>query len=339
MAVKKRSVLQKMGIVPVTPKQLQAEGQAQYQSDVSASMERQKANTQNTATSQPTQTGSYDAAKGGYVTDKGQLYPTNNPKFVPGATGQPGTSIEFTKDNMVIVDGKTLTREQYAQQQRDQPYTDAVAKEQQRQEQQQNVSQLGLSQQEIQQAQMQATEAPIDKGQAFTAGLANIAPSLAGGAAGGAAIGAIGGAGVGAIPGAVIGGVGGAITGFLNGIRANIKSQQSGEIASTKKTLTAAKTNMRQLATLASKDPANAAQYVELYNQQLANVYRAQAKLKLETQGNLNAFMEDGTQDLAEFELFLEDGGLATIYEQRLAMALMSGAPMEFTTEDLEGLE
>ena len=68
-------------------------------------------------TPQPQTTGVYNKEKGGYVTPK-TTYPTNNPNFVPGATGQPGTSIEFTKDGNVIVDGRTLTREQYQNEQK-----------------------------------------------------------------------------------------------------------------------------------------------------------------------------------------------------------------------------
>jgi len=201
---------------------------------------------------------------------------------------------------------------------------------------------LGLSPEQIAMAQSQGAEANINWGQAATAGAIGAAPGLIGGLATGIGGAIIGGAATGAAAGSVVPGAGtvalgilGAVAGLVVGIRNNIKSQQSGEIASTKKVLSAAKTNMRQLATLASKDPGNAAEYVELYNQQLANVYTAQAKLKRETSGNLNSFMNDGTQDLAEFDLFLQPGGLSTLYRQRLEMALIGGAPMEFTAEDL----
>jgi len=292
--------------------------------------------------------GTYQQGKG-FVTDTGQTYPTNNPNFRPSAN--PEHTIKFNADGTVDVGvhgtKQNLNQSQYQEynntikgmgrsfdpkvQSLD---TEAQAAQAQAANTMQAVSGIGLTPQEIAQAQAQATEAPINIGQALTAGFANVAPSTIGGAAGGAAVGAVAG-GLGAAPGAIIGGIGGFVTGLFNGIRTNIKSQQGGEIASTKKILTAAKTNMRQLATLAGKDPANAAQYRDSYNQQLANVYRAQAKLKLETQGNLNAFMEDGTADLAEFDLFLQNGGMANIYKQRLEMALLRGASMDFTTEDL----
>lgn len=209
--------------------------------------------------------------------------------------------------------------------------TQTLMGEQQARQQQaqamQALQQLGLTPEQVNLARQQAGEAPIDWGQALTAGLANVAPSTVGGAVGGTAIGAIAG-GVGAVPGAIIGGVGGFLTGFLNGVRSNIKSQQSGEIASTQKVLTNAKSNLRQIRMLAQADPSRADEAVELYNQQMALVYQAQQKLKLETQGNLNAFMEDGTEKLVEFDLFLQAGGYADLQRQRLQEALAGGVAL-----------
>jgi len=194
---------------------------------------------------------------------------------------------------------------------------------------------LGLNDAQIQAIQSGVVESPIDIGQAATAGAAKVLPSIAGGAAGGAAIGAFAG-GVGAIPGAVIGGVGGLIAGLASGVLSNIKSQQSGEIGATKDVLTAAKSNMRKLSAMAAKDPGNAAQYVAAYNQQLSQVYQAQRKLKLETSGNLNKFMNDGTSDLSDFDLFLQPNGQADLYRQQLQMALLSGQAPQLTVEDFE---
>jgi hypothetical protein len=217
---------------------------------------------------------------------------------------------------------------------------------QQQQAEQQQVQQqaamqaqnIGLSPQEIANIQSGVQEAPINYGQAVTAGLANVIPSTIGGAVGGAAIGAVGSAGAASVPLAIAGGIGGFVTGLFTGIKNNIKSQQTGEIAKTKDILTAAKTNMRQIATIAAKDPSNAAEYVQAYNMQLALVYQAQAKLKAETSGNLNSFMNDGTQDLSDFELFLMPNGYADIYKQKLYLALSNGVSPEFTAEDLESV-
>lgn len=222
--------------------------------------------------------------------------------------------------------------------------TGAVMQQQQAEQQQiqqqaaMQAQNIGLSPQEIANIQSGVQEAPINYGQAVTAGLANVIPSTIGGAVGGAAIGAVGSAGAASVPLAIAGGIGGFVTGLFTGIKNNIKSQQTGEIAKTKDILTAAKTNMRQIATIAAKDPSNAAEYVQAYNMQLALVYQAQAKLKAETSGNLNSFMNDGTQDLSDFELFLMPNGYADIYKQKLYLALSNGVSPEFTAEDLESV-
>jgi len=81
--------------------------------------------------------GGYSAEKGGYVDAMGNLYPTNEPKFVPGATGLPNTNISFNKDNTVTVNGETMTSERYKQMQKNKGYYDLVEKQQQQQQQQQ----------------------------------------------------------------------------------------------------------------------------------------------------------------------------------------------------------
>ena len=160
--------------------------------------------------------------------------------------------------------------------------------------------------------------------------LANVLPSTVGGAVGGAALGLVGGpaAPVTSTGGAIIGGVGGFLTGLFNGVRGNIKQQQKGEIASTQKVLTNAKSNLRQIRMIAQADPSRAEEAVELYNQQMALVYQAQRKLKLETQGNLNSFMEDGTEKHMEFDLFLMPGGYADLQRQTLQEALIGGVAL-----------
>jgi len=267
---------------------------------------------------------------GGYIDETG--------KFVPPTT--PTTTVDFKPDGTVGYTTKegqsfNLTREEYNTMlgkpgkvtQNIQEIKAIEGGALQQAERMQALSQLGLSQEQIAGIQGQVGEAPIDWGQALTAGLANVLPSTIGGAVGGTAIGAFAG-GVGAAPGAIVGGVGGFLTGFFNGVRSNIKSQQAGEIASTQKVLTNAKSNLRQIRMIAQADPSRADEAVELYNQQMALVYQAQRKLKLETQGNLNSFMEDGTEKLMEFDLFLMPGGYADLQRQRLQEALIGGVPL-----------
>lgn len=187
--------------------------------------------------------------------------------------------------------------------------------------------QMGVSEAELAVIQ----EAPIDWGQALSAGVANVIPSVAGGAIGGALVGGVAGAGVGstitAPAGAILGGIGGFITGLFNGVRANIKSQQKGEINSAVDVLTAAKSNLRQLRMIAQSDPTKAEYALEEYYKQLSLVRQAQRKVQLETQGNLNKFMEDGTDILSDFDLFLMSGGYADLQRIRLEEAALSGQP------------
>ena len=55
---------------------------------------------------------------------------------------------------------------------------------------------------------------------------------------------------------------------------------------------------------LATTDPANADIHIALYNQVLTRMHQARRKIKAETSGDLNAFMEDGREDLAAFDDF-----------------------------------
>ena len=177
-------------------------------------------------------------------------------------------------------------------------------------------------------------EAPIDWGQALTAGtiksLPNILTSAAGGAFVGGGVGAAGGP-VGVVGGAIIG----AIAGIWRGVSTNIEGQKKGEISASVDVLNAGRTNMRQLAMLASQDPANADLYIAAYNQQLSLIHRAHSQIKLETQGNLNKYIEDGTDILSDFELFLMAGGTADIYGQKMIISLSSGVPIPLTDADL----
>jgi hypothetical protein len=201
---------------------------------------------------------------------------------------------------------------------------------------QQVIQQLGLSSSQVQAIQSGLVEAPIEWQQALTAGGVSIIPSAIKGAGAGLVAGAIGGTALTPGIGTAIGAGAGLLAGLTSGILSNIKQQQKGEINKEVDVLTNAKTNMARLSTLASKDPGNAPMYVEIYNQQLAQVYRAQSKIKLETQGNLNSFMEDGTEILSNFELFLQPGGQADLYRRQLEMSLVGGTPPPLSLEDFE---
>ena len=45
--------------------------------------------------------------------------------------------------------------------------------------------------------------------------------------------------------------------------------------------------------------------------------------------------MEDGREDLAQFDSFLGENGLADVYEDKLRVALQSGIPLSVKGEEL----
>lgn len=280
-------------------------------------------------------TGSYNKEKGGFMTNEGKLFPTTNPDFVPNPNTE---QIEFMSNGGVRISPKgsdqtiELSKEEYKNQLNYETGKGASLTNKLKEvEAARRPDSLNLSPEEIARAEAQATETPIDKSQALTAGTLSNVPSLLKNVG----VGAGAGFAVAGHVGAAVGGVLGAIKGVWGGVQNNIEKQQRGEIAASKDVLSAARTNMRQLITLASKDPGNAAEYMQAYKRQLAMVYTAQAKIKLETNGDLNKFMEDGTEVLSDFELFLMPGGYADIQGQKLQIALMGGVMPEFTAEDL----
>lgn len=281
--------------------------------------------------------------EGGYIDETGKYIPSEKPK----------TKINFKNDGTIEytpVGGETLSlsREEYnALQGKSGKLTEKVKQIQaveggavQQVQREQAISQLGLTPEEIAAAQAQAQESNIDVVQAGTAGVAGAAPAALGAAAAGlvAGSGALAATGVGAPIAvgtlAVAGGLY-AISKLWTGVTSNIKSQQSGQIGATKDTLAAAKTNMRLLTQLAADNPERA---IEVYNQQLAQVYTAQAKLKLETSGVLDRYLDDGTEDLSDFELFLQPNGQAELLRLKIEDAIRSGAPSQFTAGELSYL-
>jgi len=175
-------------------------------------------------------------------------------------------------------------------------------------------------------------EAPIDWGQAITAGTLGSAPSILTTVGGFAAGGALGAGPVGAGIGAAVG----LIAGVWRGIQSNIKTQQKGEIGASMDALTNARTNMMKLSRIAT-DPSKAQAAIELYNEQLFLVYQARAQTQLEVRGNFNKYMEDGRDILSNYDLFLDEGGQAEIYGMRLEAELSRNIPL--TEEELVSWE
>lgn len=182
-----------------------------------------------------------------------------------------------------------------------------------------------------------AVEADINFSQAAVAGGVGAIPGLITGAGAGFAAGLAGGplAPITVPIGVTIGAVAGAAASFVGGLIGNIKVQQRGELQAADIELRNARTNMRQLAMLASRDPANADVYISQYNQQLTRVHQARRQTKVEVAGDLNSWMEDGREQLADFDAFLQPGGIADVYGQKLAVALATGTPLSINGEGL----
>ena len=180
-----------------------------------------------------------------------------------------------------------------------------------------------------------SVQADINFSQAVTAGLARVGPGAVGGAAIGATAGLVGTAGALSIPGAIAVGAAGAVTGFVSGILSNIREQQKGELQAADIELRNARTSMRQLAMLASQDPSNADVYIQQFNAQLTRVHQARRQTKAEVTGDLNSWIEDGREQLADFDAFLQEGGIADIYGQKLSVSLSTGVPLSINGEGL----
>ena len=78
----------------------------------------------------------------------------------------------------------------------------------------------------------------------------------------------------------------------------------------------------------AAQDPANADIYIQQYNQQLLRIHQARRQTKAEVTGDLNAWIEDGREQLADFDAFLRPGGIADGYADKLRIALEAGVPL-----------
>lgn len=328
----KRNPLQKLGIIPVGPKQLAAEGAAQYQSDLAISKNNQNmGGTSSANINQPT--GSYDAAKGQYVSADGKIYPTQNPNFKPGQTGA-GKTIEF-KGDQVIVDGQAMSRQQYSQQAMFQDYNQQVAQAQQQQANEQIATQIGQEQ------QLPVSQGlGIDYGQAALQTGVGVAPAVATGAAGflgtlGLASGAAGaGAAAGTAAGAAALGIStGGLALVAAGIAAaavlipkyvsNIKKQRTDSVGAQKKVLTDGTKSLNNLIKLskATKDVEQRAQIIDAFNLQLSRIKQAQMQMQMDTKRDALKF-EDATEELQAFENFYSAGGARDYYMQAMNMAI-----------------
>lgn len=171
----------------------------------------------------------------------------------------------------------------------------------------------------------------IDIEQALSAGLVTAAPGVvAGGAAG-----LLGGPGA---PITVPLGAGiGAGLGFLQGVKSNIAAQRRGTTSASKQGLADGEKNIRKIITAANKNPADAAEYQNLFNEQLSYIERDYGKLKLDTQGYIKDITGvDGTPELADYQRFYDVSRDFYIREMQTALLNPDPAKILITPEDLE---
>ena len=183
----------------------------------------------------------------------------------------------------------------------------------------------------------QVQRGKIEIGQVLGGGLAAATPGVAGGVVAGAAGGALVG-GVGAIPGAVGGAVIGGVGAFVAGARSNLKSQKQGLVQAGAGSLMDGEKNLRKFVTAANKDPANAAEYMTMFNEQLSYIARDEGILKLDTKGFLKDISGvDGTPQIADYERF----NIITrpFLEQQMQMALLNPDPNKNLITAEEALE
>ena len=179
-----------------------------------------------------------------------------------------------------------------------------------------------------------AQQASVNKSQAALAGAVGTIPGIAAGVIGGALIGGKVGV-IGGPTGIVIGVALGAIGGFITGYISNVKTQQAGEIRAAEIELTSARKIMRGMAELARQDPSRAQENKNIFNRQLTRVHQARRQLKAEVTGDLNAFMEDGRDNLARFDIFIAEE--VPFYADKLEIALLTGGEaIPFTDAQLD---
>lgn len=176
----------------------------------------------------------------------------------------------------------------------------------------------------------------IDYGQVIGGGLAAAAPGVTGGAAVGAAGGSLAG-GVGAVPGAIGGAILGGVGAFVAGARSNLKAQRSGSVQASAASLPDAEKNLRKFIIAANQNPAAAAEYNAMFNEQLSYIERDWGKLQLDSSGFLKDLSGvDGTPQRADYQRFYDTTRPLLI--QQMQLALLNPDPNKnlLNPEDLE---
>ena len=185
----------------------------------------------------------------------------------------------------------------------------------------------------------------LDKGEAIRQGLVGSIPSalrsagqfgvgaaVLGGAARGAAIGTVGAPATGGISiaaGAAIGAAVGLVSGIIGGMISNFKSQRADNTTGQQRILDEGKQSLQDYATMAKADPINRAQYLALYNQQLALIDQAYRQMKFDTSRDVAKF-ETAVPNLAEFIAFYSVGGEKQALDLEMRNSLLAQSPSDY---------
>jgi hypothetical protein len=181
-----------------------------------------------------------------------------------------------------------------------------------------------------QQAGMEGQRTPLDTRQAWAFALSD--PSSISAMAqfgGGLALGAkfaLAGTKAGAVLGpwgVVAGAVGGLALGIYTSYRRNIQQQTTGNMNAQMEAYTQGNQYLRRVEGLINSDPENAGMYLDLANEAEARMRQAWTQMQIDTSTNLNlALGKDGTAQMAKFEEYFRENGMADLYKQRWRIAL-----------------
>jgi hypothetical protein len=261
-----------------------------------------------------------DSGPRGYVMDDGRTF------------------LGLSKKDQELLAQRELAKRASPVEQMRQEGEQAQALQKQQLQAQQALSGIGLTPEEIAQAQAQGIQGETDYLEAGLSGLASAAPAGLAAAAAGltASSGVLAATGVGAPIAvgtlAVAGGLY-AISKLWGGVQSNLKDQQRDKVTTASASLAAIKTNMRLVATLAESDPQRAS---DTYDQWLAEAYRAEAKLKRETDTMLERYLDGGDRTLADFDNFLKPGGQAESLKFLILQRARAG--VQITPEELNSI-
>lgn len=178
----------------------------------------------------------------------------------------------------------------------------------------------------------------FDFEQGISQGLTNFVPRAIT-AIGGIALlrgGAVAGGGAGAAAAGVNPYVAGAavLGGISSSLISEFKGQRIDTIQAQKEVLTNGKSTLNSWVTMAETDPANKAKYLAEYNKVSQQIDQAYRQMKLDVSRDPSKF-EKALPDLAEFEVFYNEGGERDVLDTEMRNALIQPVTTEYKALEL----